>query len=160
MSFRQASTGNVWIEPLVIGVHLSIEAGRRGYLHKKHNNLLDEMNDHYFKPRGLYAMIIRYKPNDLDELGGWVDVRINITESVTKRDDPSRTGMDNILHGSADTVGGDVQIPEFAPLIFPLFNDKDEKQTQSAFKHFQAFRQEYADLAASAQFQAQDPDLK
>lgn len=107
--------------------------------HKNHNNLLVEMNDHYFKPRGLYAMIIRYKPNDLDELGCGIDVRSNITESVTKRDKPNRKGMDNILHGSADTVGGDVQIPEFAPLIFPLFNDKDEKQTQERLQAFPDF---------------------
>ena len=39
-------------------VHLSIEAGRRLYISKKSNSYIDEMNAYYFKPRGLYAMIV------------------------------------------------------------------------------------------------------
>lgn len=118
------------------------------------------MNDHYFKPRGLYALIVKYKPDDMNELGGWTDVQHNVTKSVVRRDDPNRTGLDNIMDSSADTVSNDSQIPEFAPLIFPFFNEKDEKQSENAFKHFIKFRQEYADRGASAQFQAQNPDSR
>lgn len=150
----------MWIEPLVLAVHLSIEASRRGYLHNKQNKLLDEMNEHYFKPRGLYALIIKYNPDDLSELGGWIYVRLNVTKLIIQRDDPSRTGWGNIKEGSADTVARDEQMPEFAPLIFPFFNDKDERQSESAFKNFQAFRQEYADRGASVQLQAQNPDSR
>lgn len=135
-------------------------AGRRGYIHNKHNKLLDEMNDHYFKPRGLYALIIKYQPEDLDELGGWVDVRQNVTESVARRDDPSRKLWDDILKASANTVQDDTQLPEFAPLVFPFFNQSDENQSQNAWKHFIYFRRAYQDRSESATFQAQNPSSK
>lgn len=41
-----------------MAVHISIETGRRLYISKQHNSYIDEMNAHYFQPRGLYAMIV------------------------------------------------------------------------------------------------------
>lgn len=118
------------------------------------------MNEQYFKPRGLYALIVKYKPEDMDELGGWTDIEHDVTESVIRRDDPNRSSLRNILDSSADTVSSDNQVPEFAPLVFPFFNDKDQKQSQNVFKHFMAFRREYQDRGASAQFQAQNIDSR
>lgn len=118
------------------------------------------MNDQYFKPRGLFALIVKYKPEDMNEVGGWVDVRSNVTESVTLRDDPSRPEWKNIVQGSADKIASDDQMPEFAPLEFPFFNEKNAEQQESAWKHFQKFRMEYQDRAGAAEFQAQNPDSR
>lgn len=43
-------------------VHLSIETGRRLYISKKENSYIDEVNEKYFRPRGLYAMIVSSPP--------------------------------------------------------------------------------------------------
>ena len=45
-----------------MAVHLSIETGRRLYISKKENSYLDEVNEKYFRPRGLYAMIVSPAP--------------------------------------------------------------------------------------------------
>ena len=43
-----------------MAVHISIETGRRLYISKKQNSYIDDMNEYYFQPRGLYAMIVSY----------------------------------------------------------------------------------------------------
>lgn len=47
---------------VTMAIHLSVEGARRTYMNAKQNNFLDRMNDEFFKPRGLYCMIIKFDP--------------------------------------------------------------------------------------------------
>lgn len=141
-------------------IHLSIEAGRRGYIHSQHNKYLDCFNDGFFKPRGLYCMIVKYKPDDMNELGGLVDIKKNITETVAKRDDPERSQWRNLRDSAASTTSQDAELPEFAPLVFPFFDKANAGEKESALKHFRRFRAEYQDRQVQAKFDAQNPESK
>lgn len=45
---------------VTMAIHLSIEAGRRSYMNVQQNKFLDRLNDDFFKPRGLYCLIVKY----------------------------------------------------------------------------------------------------
>ena len=58
MSYTISVAPSAIVHFTAMAVHTSIEAGRRLYISKKTNSYIDEMNEYYFQPRGLYAMIM------------------------------------------------------------------------------------------------------
>lgn len=144
---------------VTMAIHLSIEGGRRTYLHGKQNKYLDEMNDQFFKPRGLYCMIIKYKPSS-KELDEEVDVTKNITEQVAKRDDEERGKWRNYFTSASGKTQHEEELPEFAPLVFPYLDKMNPSQKESAVKHFGHFIQDYNDRRGQATFDMENPDSK
>src|SRR6266536_2491077 len=69
-----------------LAIHGSVEASRRGYTSYQTNRYIDTMNDKLFKPRGLYAMIMTYKP-DSGSADQVVDLNASIVKAVGKRYD-------------------------------------------------------------------------
>ncbi|KAF4555158.1 Hypothetical protein D9617_3g022300 [Elsinoe fawcettii] len=65
-----------------MALHVSVGASRRGYLNYQHNKYLDVMNEAFFKPRGLYCMVIKYEPYSND-----VFQTIDLESNVQKRID-------------------------------------------------------------------------
>ena len=118
------------------------------------------MKDRFFKQRGLFVLILKYTPDDLNELGGWIDVRKNIAEVVTKCDDPERSKWKSIFNSSSTTTGDENQMPKLAQLTFLEFEKADEKQKDNAFRYFRIFVQEDQDQQAEAWFDAQNPEFK
>lgn len=57
-AYTAAMAPSVILHFSAMAVHISIETGRRIYVSKKTNSYLDDMNEYYFQPRGLYAMIV------------------------------------------------------------------------------------------------------
>lgn len=146
-------------------VQLSIEFSRRSYMHAKQNTYLDKLNESYFKPRGLYALVIKYKPkkhssdhpSDPIEL---VDIQANIADTVTSRQAAEGSFWKGVMKGSAAKTKSEDLVPEFAPLTFPYLDDLDEAQKKSAMKQKGAFLTDYYDRRAQATFAADNPDSK
>ena len=92
------------------------------------------MNKEPFKPHGLYAMLMAYKPNS-DDADLTVDVNINILKSVYARNG----GDHSKLHTASGKTHGDAELPESAPLIFPALEAADPEQKKNAFKRAGAF---------------------
>lgn len=146
-------------------VQLSIEFSRRTYMHSKQNSFLDKMNQDYFKPRGLYALIIKYKPKksssesgpDLYEL---VDIESHIADTVASREAKEGSFWKGLAKGAASTSHSDEEIPDFAPLIFPYLDDLDEAEKKSAMKQKGAFLSDYYDRRARSTFAGEHPDSK
>lgn len=136
-------------------VHLSLEASRRTYIHYKQNKYLDVMNEQFFKPRGLYCLIIKYKPSS-DEPIEEVDLDHNIARTIEQRDGQSK--WKNLFSAASSTTKHEAEIPEAAPLVFPQLDSLDEQQKQSSVKQFGHFLQDYYDRQAAAKFEAQHPD--
>ena len=65
-------------------VHTSIEGGRRLHMSKQNNSFLETMNEKLFRPRGLYAMTMTYKPSSC-QASEMIDVNTNINSSVAAR---------------------------------------------------------------------------
>lgn len=144
---------------------LSIELARRSYMHSKQNTYLDKLNEAYFKPRGLYALIIKYKPKQSStgsqstafEL---TDIEANIAETIDTREAMEGNFWKGIAKGAASTTHSEDEIPEFAPLTFPYLDDLDEAEKKSATKQKGAFLADYYDRRAQSTFAADHPESK
>ena len=120
-------------------------------MNSKTNTYIDRMNEDFFKPRGLYALLITYKPKSNDvELD--MDVENNIVGLVGKRDEENRARWKNLLSSTAGKTTHEEEIPEFAPLVFPQLDDLNEQQKQNAVKQFGSFLSEYMDRKSQAKF--------
>lgn len=147
------------LTPSVIGhvtaivVHTSVEAGRRLYISHETNKFLDAMNTSLFRPRGLYAMIMCYQPSS-STVSETIDVNTHITSAVASR----VTGNQNSFRTSSGITTLVAQMPEAAPLVFPLLRSAPEEEKKNAFKRAANFAAEYSDRRAQATFEGKNPD--
>ena len=127
------------------------------------NTFLDEINNTFFRPRGLYAMLMTYKPNK----HSWSSGPTDITQSITKSADPE--GLSHKFTNNLKFSGGkshtEMEIPEAAPLVFPALDaalsDQSPEGTakkENAFKKFGKFTSEYMDRRAQAEYNADNPN--
>ena len=156
-----ASAITMGISPMLhmvsMAIHTSIELSRRGHLNFQQNRYLDVMNEMFFKPRGLFCMVIKYKPSS-DEILEEADLQQNITKSIEKRDGKNK--WKGVVSSSDMTIKTDVEIPEPAPLIFPELDQMSPQQKKNSVKRFGHVMQDYMDRRAAATFDAAHPDSK
>jgi len=156
-----ASAVTMGISPVLhmvsMAIHTSIELSRRGHLNFRQNQYLDIMNAKFFKPRGLFCMVIKYKPS-LDEILEEVDLQQNITKSIEKRDGKNK--WKGVVSSSDMIIKTDVEISEPAPLIFPELDQMSPQQETNSIKRFGRIMQDYMDRRAAATFDATHPDSK
>ncbi|KAK0102279.1 hypothetical protein ONS95_005901 [Cadophora gregata] len=81
------------------------------------NSFLDRMNEEFFKPRGLYCLIMTYKP-DSTASHTRVDINQTIATYSTPASNTARQTLRNLRTSSGKTYG-ELELPESAPLIFP-----------------------------------------
>ena len=136
-----------------LAVHLSIEAGRRLYESYKTNGYLDLMNEHLFKPRGLYAMIMSYKPGSSD-VSQVIDMKTNNVSAVAAHE----AGRSK-FRAAAGRATED-QLPECAPLVFPRLERASDEEKKGAFKRSMAFVADYYNKRAQATWQQKNPESK
>ena len=147
LSYTVAVAPSVIVHFTAIAVHTSIEASRRLWMAKQTNSYFDQMNETYFKPRGLFALIMTYKPDSQEE-EQLVDVRTHISSSVAGRDAHQRSGFKT----SSGKTHGEAQMPEAAALVFPKLDKADDEQKMNAFKRASEFMSAYGDKRAQAEF--------
>ena len=108
------------------------------------------MNDQYFKPHGLFCMIVVYKPEEPENFNETIDIN---TGSVQKRETPlpeqTRTGRFRLA--SSETKG-ETQMPEPAPLIFPQLDQWAEQGGTPYKPETAGFLRNYLDRRAQANF--------
>ena len=135
------------------------------------NTFLDDINERFFRPRGLYVLLIAYH----GERHKWFSEPLDISHAVTKSAHPADAAMSgnsgtklkhNLQWASGSSHGG-IEIPESAPLIYPKFDKAvDEEVDQEAtagkkpskFKSVSRFVNEYSDRRAQAKFQGETPE--
>ncbi len=134
------------------------------------NTFLDDINEHFFRPRGLYVLLISYH----GERHKWSSEPLDISHAVTKSVDPAdadpsgnrgKKAKHNLQWSSGSTHGG-MEMPESAPLIYPALDaaataraaaDPTGKKS-SKWASSQNFVAEYMDRRAQATFNAESPD--
>lgn len=123
------------------------------------NSFLDSMNERFFKPRGLYCLIMTYKPesalaHDRFNLNG------AISSSVTGPDSKAKT-FRQAMQVSSGTTYGELELPEAAPLVFPEQTNADspdgEINKQNKLKNATSFASHYFDRRAQAEYAAEHP---
>ena len=141
-------------------VHTSIEAGRRTYISHETNKFLDSMNDKLFRPHGLYAMIMSYKPKsphasqEIDIKSTQASQETDIANAVSSRADKHASS----LRTTSGKTRGAVALPEAAPLEFPLLQAAPDAEKANAFKRAANFAADYSDRRAQARFERENSD--
>ncbi|OAP57580.1 hypothetical protein AYL99_08318 [Fonsecaea erecta] len=164
-AFNLACAGAVLATDIAVGpmffvhvgamvVHTSVELSRRQYVKYESNKYLDNMNENFFKPRGLYALVMAYKP-DSDDLVQNVDMNTHLVTSIATRDSGRGSRF-------ADSAGSsrEIEIPESAPLIFPELDALPEGEKENAFKRSGKRLGDYFDRRAQAKFEKANPGSK
>jgi len=121
------------------------------------------MNNEFFKPHGLYCLILTYKPESSTKHAS-VDITQAIHSSMTPRDSGLKNTFKNLRLSDGKTYG-ELELPEAAPLIFPALEDLVDPKTEAnvkksnKMKSTQKFFADYADRRAQAKYAAENPGL-
>jgi hypothetical protein len=115
------------------------------------NAFLNEMNEKLFKPRGLYAVIMAYKPNATKPISaGDFDAK----EMIARYDQSTGSAWKDKarqLRTSSGKTYNDLEIGEVAPLMYPALEDAAADPTKaSKWKAAQKFLGDYGDKRAQA----------
>ncbi|KAL1852526.1 hypothetical protein Daus18300_012124 [Diaporthe australafricana] len=89
----------------------------------KSNAFLDRMNNDFFKPKGLIALVVTWKPKKDDSEQnptGMVDIDMTATAAskITAKDPPASMKRRKSMI-QLPSSGSMFELPEFAPLVFP-----------------------------------------
>jgi hypothetical protein len=163
--------------PIVMATTIAIQvaAGTAQELQARYrtNTFLDQINASLFKPRGLYAMIMTFKPERPTER--YFDANINdatslaLTKSITPPTSSLNANLRNIRLSSGVSKG-EMSLPESAPLIYPALDaaaanavSTDQalsEQKQNALKSSGSFIADYLDRRAQAEYTGSNPNSK
>lgn len=146
----------------------------------RRNTYLDQINETLFKPRGLYCMIMTFKPDDPHHPVLEVNIRTQDSSDqallkATSNPDSEIRGKLKQLRLTSGKTKGELSLPEAAPLIYPAVDAAaksaleaedggtgvaaPEKQ-QNAFKAAGSFMASYLDRRAQANYAGMAPNSK
>jgi hypothetical protein len=141
----------------------------------KANAFLDRANEEIFKPRGLFVMVMTYKPENPDDMIMTAEATTD-TAAVALVKQSSATHTQQLMRRLRESSGKttDAQMPEFAPLIHPaldmvLSSSSLTTSTTSATENSKALSlvkrksslvQEYLDRRTQADFAIKNPKSK
>ena len=97
-------------------VSIAVGAAQELQRRQRTNNFMDEINDRLFKPRGLYALVMNYRPEQKRPVA--VE-SLDLNTLVTKRQEQDSKTVKGALKMSAGTTYGAVELPTAAPLKYP-----------------------------------------
>ena len=173
------------ISAMVASILIQTAATAAIVLHSRSrtNTFLDDINEHFFRPRGLFVLLIKYKGSR----NRWSSEPLDISHAVTTSANPAdapKSGNRTVkfkhnLQFASGTSHGEMEIPESAPLIYPHLdnaasshqeesdaryqeshsadnNKKDKKPGK--FKSSSRFVNDYMDRRARAAFHHENPN--
>ena len=127
--------------------------GRADISNCRYSSFLDQINDSFYRPRGLYCMVLTWDPESAD-----LEVGVNINQTIHSTMTPPQGVAQKTEHGSRPSMGdtNSVAFTETAPLIFPGLNLLETNQSAEAqtkiekLKSAKGFASEYFDKRAQA----------
>jgi len=136
---------------MVVSTVVQVAAGTAAEVQRRRraNTFLDLMNEHLFKPRGLFAMVMCFKPNATRPIEV---AEIDVDALVTQHETAPTSGL-----AAQGKTYGEVELGEVAPLIYPSLDAAAADPNSNAFKRASKFLQEYGDRRAQAVYNAQHP---
>ncbi|KIX07771.1 uncharacterized protein Z518_02425 [Rhinocladiella mackenziei CBS 650.93] len=165
--------------PIVMGVTIAVQVAattaKEVQSRHRRNTYLDQINEILFKPRGLYCMIMTFKPANphdpvLDiDISGLRSTDEALVQATSIPDSELRQNLKKLRLTSGVTKG-EMSLPESAPLIFPALDtaaqavldgsgELPEKKT-NALQASAGFLASYLDRRAQASYAGMYPDSK
>ena len=151
--------------PIAMAVSISVQVasktGQELQSRYRRNHFLDEINESFFKPRGLYCMIMTFKPDEPAVFGVDVTASDQALAKTLREPDSELKGKLKNIRLTSGVAKGEMSLPASAPLIYPaldavLTDEEKAKKLQSST----AFVGDYFDRRAHAEYAALNPDSK
>ncbi|KAK6844415.1 hypothetical protein PG995_014525 [Apiospora arundinis] len=154
--------GHAVPEPFTVLISLAIKkvADTSSELHSrsKTNQFLDKVNESFFAPRGLIALVMTWQPSKRDEMLTMSE--FNMTSSISQAAQREKRKRFESSSGESS-----FEWPETAPLVFPALDELadatgegGEAKKQSAVKRGGDFVGQYMDKRARAKWAGENPD--
>ena len=164
-------------EPIIMATTIAIQVatGTAQELQARYrtNTFLDQINTSLFKPRGLYAMIMTFKPERPTERYFNANINDSTSNALTKYNSPPTSGLNanmRMIRLSSGTSKGEMSLPESAPLVYPALdaaainaastNQALSEQKQKELKSSGGFVADYLDRRAHAAYISANPNSK
>lgn len=158
-----------------IACRIATDAASAAHSRFKTNTFLDKVNEEYFRPNGLVALLVTWKPNDASIVTDFGSDKMG--SNITKVSSPGSSTSSRWKRKMQPSSGAtSFEFPETAPLIFPALddelmraedgddtNDNDpakKAKKQSALKRGGAFLADYQDRRAVATWAGKNPESK
>lgn len=158
--------------PIAMGVSIAVQVASRTaeefQSRYRRNTYLDQINETLFKPRGLYCMIMTFKPDNPYEPIVGVDVRSvdqALAKATSNPDSELRQKLKSLRLTSGATKG-EMSLPESAPLVYPGLeaalagSAEISEEKQDHLKASTGFVANYLDRRAQAKYAGLHPDSK
>ncbi|KAF2819223.1 hypothetical protein CC86DRAFT_375363 [Ophiobolus disseminans] len=149
-----AFAGQAVPEPFTIMISLAVmkvtDAASELHSRSKTNRFLDRVNDDFFAPRGLVALIMTWKPSEKDSLLTMAE--FDMQSSIAKASESSKRSRFESSSGATS-----FEWPQTAPLVFPALDDLAGEK-KAAVKRSGKFVGAYMDKRARAKFAGENPD--
>jgi hypothetical protein len=163
----------VWPDPIAMAVSTAVLVAARTAQEVqgryRTNKFLDRFNDQYFKPRGMYAMIMTFKPDRPSDRVLSTNMMTDGTEAGLAKSltPPSGTAAGLLeqtrkLRATSGTTKGEFSLPAAAPLIYPAIDAAAARavetgqplpeKKQNALSSAGVFMSDYMDRRAQAEY--------
>ena len=156
--------GNAVPEPFTIMISVAVQkvadAGSELHSRSKTNRFLDRVNEAFFAPRGLVALLMTWKPSRADEL--LTTAEFDMASAVAQASGQGEGRRRRRFESSSGASS--FEWPETAPLVFPTLDELaeagegGEAKKQSAVKRGGHFVGQYMDKRARAEWAGQHPE--
>jgi hypothetical protein len=147
--------GQMIPEPFTIMISIAVmkvaDAASELHSRSKTNRFLDQVNEDFFAPRGLVALIMTWKPSQKDSI--LTRAEFDMQSSIGKASDTSKSRR--MFESSSGATS--FEWPQTAPLVFPALDDLASEK-QAAIKRSGKFVGEYMDKRARAKWAGENPD--
>lgn len=156
-------------EPVTLAVSIATkmaaDAASEIHSRSKTNAFLDKTNEEYFKPRGLVALLMTWKPQDSSVV---TTVDFDLGTTITNPPTVSK-GMFGKLQSrmKSSSAATSFEFPETAPLVFPALDELAattaespgaEAKKQNVIKRSGSFLTDYFDRRAVAKWAGDNPE--
>lgn len=111
------------------------------------------MNAEFFQPRGLYCLVMTWKPES-----SAISEDINLTSTISTKINTTDPSISQKFKNSSGTTVGDFKFLEVAPLVFPALDRLDDANGEEAvrlkdkMKASKGFVSSYYDRRAQAKY--------
>lgn len=160
-SFALVTLPTAISQAVSIAIAIAVDITKNMQSRHRHSYVLDQLNTDFFRPRGLYALILTWNPESSD-----THVSININETVAQNLSSPQTLFEKAKHSFRPSMGNTVgtAFSETAPLVFPVLDSLVNSQTPDAKEFKQKVKSakgliaEYFDRRAQAEHAGENPD--
>jgi hypothetical protein len=174
-TFDKASQASPWIQainlagfatiPLAppfsilvqIALQQAVNVATEVHSRTRTNSFLQRANDEFFKPRGLFALVMTWNPES-SQTSDTIDITSTISAKLSSSGGSKMQNLaQNLRHSDGNTYG-DLQFPEVAPLVFPALDELADADGAEAvgkrekLKAAKNFASEYFDRRAVAKY--------